>query len=301
MTRPELQHPLHYTPAADLHGHWQITDASGQVLVCPHQPPTPELLDLLGITPDPAAPPTPEAGSTDRAAQNPASDDPAGDPAPEVTPATVAAAITGPGDAETPGGPGAVWTTDTVTGHGPGDASYSDGETRWERLPQGAPLAYIGQVEKVIARANLTREHVAQVVREPEWVEAQRGDALACHRDATRVVIGGDGTVLHVSRDPTPRPEGARTRSVGMRPGTGKDSRRAPMPTTRQGLIDLLHDHGFTVTNGGKHGAVTHPDHPGKVPLPHSPSDHRWIPNSITQIRQKFGIDLRAPKSPNDR
>ena len=88
--------------------------------------------------------------------------------------------------------------------------------------------------------------------------------------------------------------DNARVYPGKMRVPGQKAQNRAPLPTTHAGLLTLLREHGFTVTQGGKHLKVTHPDHAAVYTMPSTPSEHRWLLNTVSQIRTVFGIDLRA-------
>ena len=41
--------PLTYHPPREHHGHWSVTDAAGREVLCPHTPPTPEVVALLSL------------------------------------------------------------------------------------------------------------------------------------------------------------------------------------------------------------------------------------------------------------
>lgn len=272
---------LHYTAPEGPHGHWQITDETGAVLVCPHQAPTPQLLQALGIDPDTAAP-----------AAEPRETTPAPVPTePPTTPAAPASAA-----AATPGtASGSLQIWRTTTGASPEEPAYWTAEARWSRLPAGAPISYLPGALEALDSCQLTRAQIAEVVAQPERIEAERSDAVACHRSDVRVVVGGDGTALFINRDYTPTADRRRVKAVGPRAGSG--ARRAPAPTDRRELVALLHQHGFTITRGGKHETVTHRRAAGMITLPLTPSDHRWIHNCLSEVRERFGIDLRAPQS----
>lgn len=79
-----------------------------------------------------------------------------------------------------------------------------------------------------------------------------------------------------------------------MRVPGQKTQKRAPTPTTQADLLALLSEHGFTVTQGGKHLKVTHPESTVVYTIPSTPSDYRSIANTVSQVRKWFGIDLRA-------
>lgn len=278
---------LHYTPADGPHGHWQITDHTGRVLVCPHQAPAPELLERLGIT-------APEAGVGEPAGGG--GDDEATVPTPAEIPEST------PQVAEFPARPKPEWSTDTAQGDGPTDPRYWTAEARWSRLPSPSPTGIIPGARTAMDYLEVAPETVREVVADPEWVETERGDAIACFRaddqGIVRVVVGADGTVLHVRRDPTATPDKRRASAVGLRAATTSGPRRLPAPTDLASLKARLKAHGFIVTRGGKHDTVMHPRLPGMVTLPLTPSDHRWIHNAISEIRSRFGIDVRSTPEP---
>lgn len=258
-----------YTAPDGPHGHWQITDEHGAIHACPHQPPSDELLAAL-LSPAP--------GSTS-------------DPGPEPTPA--------PRDAPTPQPapmpqPPPVWSTATGDQPAPAetgrdDPAYWSAQARWDRLPAGSPLSVLPAVREVMAGIQLSEDQLRLTVREPARVEISENATVACHRGNVRVIMAPDGTALHVQRQhhdlpPAPKP-------VGRRAGSGPAP--APTPTNRNELLKLLHAHGFIVTRGGKHETVMHPTLPGRVTLPLTPSDTRWIHNCLSEIRSRFDIDLR--------
>lgn len=251
------------------HGHWQITDQHGTVHACPHQPPSDKLLAALLAAPAPA-----DTSNHDGAAE----------PAPEPKPAPAAP-------------PSPVWTTTTGDQPAPVDtgepaAPEWSAQARWQRLPADSPRSVLPAVREVMAGIQLSEDQLRRTVAEPERVEISANATVACHRGSVRVIVAPDGTVLHVRRQlhdlpPAPKP-------VGRRAGTGPA--RAPMPTSRPELLRLLREHEFAVTRGGKHELVTHPRIPGLVTLPLTPSDYLWIRNCVSEIRRRFGIDLREPR-----
>lgn len=76
---------------------------------------------------------------------------------------------------------------------------------------------------------------------------------------------------------------------------TGKKSdRRVAIPNTPEAMMKLLKSRGFVVKHGGKHWKISYPPVPGVfASMPYTPSDHRWAKNLMTELRAKFGIDLR--------
>lgn len=74
------------------------------------------------------------------------------------------------------------------------------------------------------------------------------------------------------------------------------DTRLRDTPTDLAAYLDLLHEFGFDCLLGSKsaHYKITHPKKPGKqMTMSSTPSDRRWINNSISQIRYVFEIDVR--------
>lgn len=215
------------------------------------------------------------------------------DPGPEPVP------VPTPRDAPTPQPapvpqPSPAWSTATGDQSAPADdldaaAAEWSAQARWDRLPAGSPVSVLPAVREVMAGIQLSEDQLRQTVREPERVEISENATVACHRGNVRVIMAPDGTALHVRRQhhdlpPAPKP-------VGRRAGSGPAP--APTPTNRNELLKLLRAHGFIVTRGGKHETVMHPTLPGMVTLPLTPSDHRWIHNCLSEIRSRFGIDLR--------
>lgn len=95
-----------------------------------------------------------------------------------------------------------------------------------------------------------------------------------------------------------------RPRSDRERSSTRDDIRRRKATKTRPArkitgdysqFLTLALSHGFAVSaDTGRHRRLTHPQHPGEtVFIPSTPSDHRWALNAATEIRKRFGIDLR--------
>lgn len=288
MSHPEHSSELTYTPPASPHDHWQITDEHGNVLVCPHQPPSAALLERLGLAVAPAAEvetrPTPTPADLNRWAQ-PLS--------------TAADPETGP-DGPVPGqGPGpesaeVVWSTATGQRPDPIGSPYSQAvaPSDLDILPAAAEIA---------SEKGITREDIAAAMATPDRIEPGRGDAEVRYGGGLRIIVGADSVVLRVEEASHGVQAPSGSTSTRARPGSSKGANRVPLPTTRKEFIALLESRGFVVSPGGKHASVTHPEHPGqKMPLPLSPSDHRWAHNQVAQTRSVFGIDLRLPPKPSE-
>lgn len=119
-----------------------------------------------------------------------------------------------------------------------------------------------------------------------------------------QVVVGARWSdtdcVMHVSVDDG-KTAGASTTAntpqADHRRVSGKKSdTRLPVPHTIPDFLDRLRSQGFEIDDARRHYGISHPDTPGAfVPLPRTPSDHRWADNMVSQIRNTFGIDVRKP------
>ena len=80
---------------------------------------------------------------------------------------------------------------------------------------------------------------------------------------------------------------------------TATGPRRRPLPHDIDQMLEMLHEHGFvTDLRHGGHWNLSHPDVAGvSYSIPSTPSDHRGLANSVSDVRRLFGIDLRfAPE-----
>lgn len=102
-----------------------------------------------------------------------------------------------------------------------------------------------------------------------------------------------DQQVIRISRGTAPsrNPFESQPRMSGT-----KRQRGRKIPHDVDAFVQLLQEHGFTITMGGKHYDIRHEKlAPGqKAVTSVTPSDsQRWHLNSARQIRNTFGIDLR--------
>lgn len=112
------------------------------------------------------------------------------------------------------------------------------------------------------------------------------------------------GPVMVVVADDTGEVIAAASREVALRRSafsiaTGQPRAKSggcgkPVPRDIDSLLARLDAHGFEVDRTRPHYSITHPDKPGlRATAPKSPSDSRSIPNTVSQIRRTFGIDIR--------
>lgn len=260
---------------------WALIDDDGTVLASSYQAPHSRLLELLGIEQPVATEAAPQSSSSGPA---PHEIDVAAQPAAEHT--------------EEPRTTNVVFTSSSRGVATAADSFVPEGEQRWKNLPADSPRSMLPQVTVIAQKLGLDIQRVRALAKDPDWCQAQRNGAVALylplgqHRQL-RLVLGADGTALHLSAQ-------GRTATAAARPSrrraprrSSATSTRARMPADMNQLRQMLSAHGFIVSHGGKHDEVRHPDRPGRVSLPLTPSDYRSIPNSVLQVRRTFGIDLR--------
>lgn len=141
-----------------------------------------------------------------------------------------------------------------------------------------------------LAESGLDEKHILDIISNPDEVVPAAEWRTIYRRDGLDVVFAEkDFLVLAVKPSSEAEAEGTGLQRL---PGQ-KEKRRLPVPPDVDGMIALMESRGFEVEHGGKHWKVTHPDFEAVASMPHTPSDYRWAQNMVTEIRSKFGIDLR--------
>lgn len=276
---PERPHMRYLTSTDGKTSHWEIIDDDGTVLVSDTQPPHPRLLHRLGLAA--GDPPAPKPTSSTSKAPTPAifaAQTPPATPAAPVEEDSTLIFSTGSNTA-------AIDRRTDVVGNA------------LDALPEGSPLDALSSVRTIMDRHELTLDDLRSGVRNPHTVRPQRNNALAIsffHEPySIRTVIGADGMLLHIQ---CTYAEGQH----GTDPQTHRRAKKSSGTHTRRNITDItqlrqiLREEGFTITPGRKHDRVEHPDIPGvKTSLVKTPSDTRTVNNTVSNIRNQFGIDLR--------
>lgn len=104
-------------------------------------------------------------------------------------------------------------------------------------------------------------------------------------------VVYSESTKTILAIQPPRQPRS--TSGIPRVPGQKKD-KRSPLPVDSESVVKVLKEKGFDVKHGGKHWKISHDSFPGVfASMPYSPSDFRWVLNFVSEIRAKFGVDLR--------
>lgn len=134
---------------------------------------------------------------------------------------------------------------------------------------------------------------VALAVREPEatWKGKNGRSQVHLRGDLAAITADDTGEVIALaSRDKALR-ERTEPRDGAIKRGHGGCG--TTMPTTVPELIGRLRVRGFGIARDGAHYVVRHHRIPGQVSFAKTPSDHRSIPNAVSEVRAEFGIDIR--------
>ena len=141
----------------------------------------------------------------------------------------------------------------------------------------------------------LTGEYIARILDEAEDRRPIPGSSRTVYSlNGYQVEFShSDQQVIRISRGTAPsrNPFESQPRMSGT-----KRQRGRKIPHDVDAFVQLLQEHGFTITMGGKHYDIRHEKlAPGqKAVTSVTPSDsQRWHLNSARQIRNTFGIDLR--------
>lgn len=152
-------------------------------------------------------------------------------------------------------------------------------------------LRLLHDAKRWAERLGLSNIQLAEIINDPEdeWAD-ETGEKHVYLRDSHAVVVGiGDDTILSVIDRRTAmrrRPEW----DSGIRRGHGGVGTR--YPTSMGELESIIRNRGASITYvGSGHRRV---DFAGRsTTLTTTPSDHRSIRNSITEIENALGLDLR--------
>lgn len=264
--------PYAYTPPLHSHDHWELTDATGAILACPHTPIHPALADFLEHAPQllHTVITALEGQTPHQATASPAErrTDAHAVPTPRETPLPQSQPIP-----ETPGARGPVVITRT--------AAWMDDN-------------------------GVSIETVEAILEAPEHTRPGYQGATIYSGNGYDVVLSADRQVV-LAVHPRPRtspPSPAPAHGSRERSNTRAEIRRRKATKARPArkitgdysqFLTLALSHGFAISmDTGRHRRLTHPDHPEEtVFIPSTPSDHRWALNAATEIRKRFGIDLR--------
>lgn len=138
-----------------------------------------------------------------------------------------------------------------------------------------------------------TLDSIAAAVLAPEesWPGKNNRSTVCLRGDVAAITADDSGEVIAISsrtsalKARTEPRDGSIHRSSG---GSGK-----AFPTSVSDLLARLDHHDFEVDRDGNHYIVSHRSRPGQVAVPKTPSDYRSIPNTVLEIRGRFGIDVR--------
>lgn len=176
------------------------------------------------------------------------------------------------------------------------------GTTRTTTTPAGRHLLR-GAERTVRALPGMDLARVDRIIDSPAATWLGWNEATIYADTEFQVVLGaprdGEDYVLHVSplssADDTAGGKGAAPARRRV-PGQKADARR-PTPTSVAEMLERVREYGFEVDDTRRHYSISHPGTPGiGLPVPRTPSDHRWAENTVSQIRRVFGIDIRQPR-----
>ncbi len=152
---------------------------------------------------------------------------------------------------------------------------------RTQILP--AALAVLEKVGFTLADAVAVIEDPLDVIPTYQWGSIYRGQHF-------EVVYSNQDEVIFSILAPSER-----SGDFGVPRLAGQKSDvRLPLPDSPEAMVKLLKDRGFVLEHGGKHWKISYPPVAGVfASMPYTPSDYRWAKNLMTELRAKFGIDLR--------
>lgn len=146
-------------------------------------------------------------------------------------------------------------------------------------------------------RLGFIDDDVEAAVFDPDdsWPIPGRGSLMCSTHGAIAVFAYMESPPKVVSVKPSQnvhRPAG-----VSSRRGGGGSHRASKKFESASEMVQELKSRGFTVSiaNGG-HYRVEHVDSDEVMPLPVSPSDHRWSANAVREIKSRFGTDISRPR-----
>lgn len=146
-------------------------------------------------------------------------------------------------------------------------------------------------------RLAFTYEEVEATVFHPDvsWAVPGRGSLMCSVLGSVAVFAYMESSPKVVSVKPSKNVQ--RPAGVSQRRGGGGSHRAARRFGSPAEMVEELKGRGFRVSiaNGG-HYRVEHEDSDESMPLPVSPSDHRWSANAVREIKSRFGTDISRPK-----
>ncbi|MEU6855123.1 hypothetical protein [Rothia kristinae] len=247
--------PLTYHPPREHHGHWSVTDAAGREVLCPHTPPTPEVVALLtrglelireeaGSTPEPAAPTPLDLAWSGRPA--------------------LAAAEAG----ERAGNP--VWNLRPLR--------------KVTKFLRRQGMAF-GEIVAIVADPEGTEPG-----RDGATIYVARGLRVVVGSDGETVLA-----VYPVGEPERAEPPVSTGPPMPRVPGTKADRRVPVPTDRTDFVALLRSRGFDVVDGGKHQRITHEDHPGLAVTLPSTPSDHRWAQNTIAEVRAVFGIDLRQP------
>lgn len=151
------------------------------------------------------------------------------------------------------------------------------------------------EAQSQLKALGLTSEYITRILDEADNRQPIPGTSRTVYSlNGYQVEFShSDQQVIRISRGTAPNrnPFESQPRMSGT-----KRQRGRKIPHDVDAFVQLLQEHGFTITMGGKHYDIRHEKlAPGqKAVTSVTPSDsQRWHLNSARQIRNTFGIDLR--------
>lgn len=154
-------------------------------------------------------------------------------------------------------------------------------------------LTFSSAAQEVMCKLNLLPEDVQDIIDNPEEIHpAYQWRTLYRAKNLDVIHAAETNTVISIKKS---APENIQHNSSQPRLTGQKTQFRESLPSDVSQMKDRLIHHGFLIHHGGKHWKITHSESPGVyASMPYTPSDNRWALNLVSEIRMKFGIDLRT-------
>lgn len=154
-------------------------------------------------------------------------------------------------------------------------------------------LSFSSVAQEEMHHLNLSAEEVNNIIINPEEIHpAYQWRTLYRANGIDVIFVADTNTVISIKKS---APENIQIATVQPRLTGQKTQLRENVPADVAQMKEKLLHHGFLLHHGGKHWKITHSKSPGVyASMPYTPSDGRWAMNLISEIRLKYGIDLRT-------
>lgn len=154
-------------------------------------------------------------------------------------------------------------------------------------------LSFSSAAREAMQNLNLSPEQIATTLNDPDEIHPAYQWRTLYRANGVDIIHTADtNTVLSVKKSAA---ENIQTTTSQPRMAGQKAELRENAPSDVNQMKERLIRYGFLLHHGGKHWKITHSKFPGVyASMPYTPSDNRWTMNLISEIRHKYGIDLRT-------